>query len=440
MVREGHSEILDIAIENGVISEVAKPGTVGTSREVIDATGLHVLPGAVDVHFHCRAPSHPERGTFGSETRAAAAGGVTTILEMPIADPPCSTPEVLKSRRELGERESHVDFGLFSGAALGSAATAESMVEAGAVGFKLFTHLPPPDRFEEFHGLWAATEEDIRAALETVAATELRCTVHAENQQLIEQYESETDSEGLISRPPVIESAAISILSTLAKETGARVHIAHMTSAAAVEALTAAKDTAAVLTGETCPHYLIFNEQQIHEYGSFVKVAPPLRTAEDNKALWEAVASGVIDVVASDHAPFTPEEKQVPYDAAPRGIPGVEMMVPVLLDAATQGRLPLERAVSALSETPAQLFSLFPKKGAIRPGSDADLILWDSRENSVVSLESLVSRSGGSAVVYNGMDLNGRIRRTLVRGATVFRDGQVTGAPRGRFVRPTERS
>lgn len=437
VVRDGASDLLDIAIDGEVISEVGSPGSLGSSREVIDATGLQVLPGAVDVHFHCRAPSHPERGTFASETRAASVGGVTTVLEMPISDPPCSTVEVLEARKKLGESECHVDFALYSGAALGSAAAAEAMVEAGAVGFKLFTHDPPPDRLEEFSGLWASTEDDIRGALEVVASTGLRCAVHAENQRLIEEYEKKTDSNGLVMRPPVVESAAISMLGSMAKDTGALVHIAHMASAAAVDAVVEAKQAGVAITGETCPHYLIFNETHIQEHGSFVKVAPPLRSPVDNSALWNAVIAGDIDVVASDHAPFTPREKQVPYDLAPRGIPGVELMVPVLLDSVVKGMLTLERAVSVLSEIPAQLFGLYPQKGAIRPGSDADLILWDRNElNNVVSLESLVSRSGGSAAVYNGMTLDGRIKRTLVRGSTVSLDGRVVGESQGRFVRP----
>lgn len=437
VVTGSRTEVHDIAIDAGTISEVGSPGTVGAGREEIDATNLYVLPGAVDAHFHCRAPSHPERGTFASETRAAAAGGVTTVLEMPVSDPPCSTPEVLRSRRKLGESECHVDFGLFAGAAV-EEPIAQAMVESGAIGFKLFTHRPPPERVTEFQGLWAESEDGIYSALETVATTGLPCTVHAENQSLIARFEARLINGGPSSRPPVIEAAAIALLGAIARDTGARVHIAHMSSGAAAEALVAAKAGAKV-TGETCPHYLIFNEDHVREFGSLVKVAPPLRTAADNKALWEAVATGSIEVIASDHAPFTAEEKGVPYESAPRGIPGVEAMVPVVLDAVARGVLTLERAVHALSESPARLFGLYPKKGALREGSDADVVLWDPRDENTLRLESFQSRSGGSAIAYHGLVLRGRLRRTLLRGQTVYRDGEVVGDALGRFVQPSGR-
>jgi allantoinase len=436
VVREGRSEVLDVAVTDGVIADLGTVGTLGAAFKVIDAEGMHVLPGAVDVHFHCRAPSHPERGTFGTETRAAAAGGVTTVLEMPISDPPCTTPEVFEARRRLGEAECHVDFGLFSGAALSSAAAAEEMAEHGAVGFKLFTHLPPPDRIQEFVGLWASTPDGIRAAFEIVGPTGLPCTVHAEDQRLLDMYEVDRQSYSSKAQPTAIESSAVELVGSIALETGAHVHIAHMTSADAVDALDGARRRGANITAETCPHYLLFNEQQIELHGPFVRVSPPLRTPRDNKVLWEAVSSGLIDVVASDHAPFTPEEKRVPYEVAPRGIPGIELMVPGILDATTRGQLTIERATMALAERPASIFGLSPRKGRIEPGADADLVIWDSREVTKVSLESLLTRSGGSAAVYDGLELRGRIKRTILRGMTVFEDGAVKGEPGGRFVRP----
>lgn len=438
VVDSGHSQVGDIAVDGGLIVEVTEPGAAGPSRETIDATDLLVLPGAVDVHFHCRAPSHPERGTFATETQAAAAGGVTTVLEMPISDPPCSTPAVLQARKELGERESHVDFGLFAGAALKTTSEAEAMVDAGAIAFKLFTHAPPPDRLGEFEGLWAASEDEIRAALEVVAPTGLRITVHAENQALIERFESEKDHNGHVLRPPEIEGTAISMLGVLAKETDARIHIAHMTSAHAVDALAKAKKGGAEITGETCPHYLALHEKHITQFGPYVKVAPPLRTPADNQTLWDAINEGVIDVVASDHAPFTPAEKQVPYDQAPRGIPGVELMLPMMFDAADRGLIDLETAVRVLSEMPAKLFGLYPKKGVIAAGSDADFVLMNTQVLWTVDINSLLSRSGGSAAVYDGMSLKGRVDRTMVRGTTVFLDGEIVGPSEGRFVRPLQ--
>ena len=428
--------MLDIAVDGEHIAALGQQGSLGRAKETIDATGLTVFPGVVDVHFHCRAPSHPERGTFGSETKAAAAGGVTTVLEMPISDPACSTPEVFLNRKALADEECYVDFGLFSGAALKSRGNVDAMVEIGAVGFKLFTHDPPPNRDSEFNGLWASTDEAIGEALELISETRLTCTVHAESQELLTKYESQVNESGFVPRPPEIEAAAIDLLGRIAKKTGAKVHIAHMSSEASVEALTRARVGTSRISGETAPHYLIFGEDQIREFGSFVRVAPPLRTANDNESLWKALRSGIIEVVASDHAPFTPADKDVPYEVAPRGIPGIELMLPVIMDAVNDGHVTLEQAVKALTEAPARLFGLFPQKGAIRPGSDADLVLWDSGSTMRVALDSLRSRSAGSAVVYDGKTLAGRLERTILRGKTVFDHDSIVGESRGQFVRP----
>lgn len=440
LVTEGTSSVLDLAIDGELISAVGPQGSLGSAKEFIDASGQLVLPGMVDAHFHCRAPSHPERGTFESETKAAAAGGVTTVLEMPVSDPACSTPEVLLSRKSLGEAECFVDFGLFSGGALGTAERAEAMADVGAIGFKVFTHNPPVGREREFDGLWASSDSDIYRALSVIAPTGLTCTVHAENQSLIDMFDGRSTTEASAQRPPVIESASIALLGALSAATGAKVHIAHMSSAASVEALAAAQINGQLVSGETAPHYLVFTEADIDEFGSFVRVAPPLRTKADNDHLWEAVVSGLIGVVASDHAPFTPAEKEVPYDEAPRGIPGIELMLPVMLDAAARGVLTVETAVRSMTEAPARLFGLFPKKGALSVGSDADIVLWDSNAISRIKLDLLLSCSAKSAIAYDGKSYAGQIVRTILRGRTVFKGGAVVGEPRGRFVRPMRRT
>lgn len=436
MVSDGKTLPLDVAVVGESVAEVGPHGSLGPAKSVIDAEGHYVLPGVVDGHFHCRAPSHPERGTFATETMAAAAGGVTTVLEMPVSDPACSTPEVFEARRALGESQCYVDFGLFSGAALGSSGKADAMAGLGAIGFKLFTHDPPPGRDREFAGLWASSDDDIHTALSIVASTGLPCTVHAENQKLIDKFQNASSAEHQSPRPPVIESASIALLGALSRDSGARVHVAHMSSLAAVEALMAARTNSDLITGETAPHYLVFNEKDIDEYGSFVRVAPPLRSSEDNDALWDALNSGLIDIVASDHAPFTVSDKSVPYEDAPRGIPGIEMMLPVMMDAVSRGIIALEHSVRVITEHPARLFGLFPKKGAVSAGSDADLVIWDPGSDTVVELDSFLSRSGASAVAYNGKSYQGRLQRTILRGKTVFENGAIVGDSRGEFVRP----
>src|SRR5581483_754357 len=161
VVSDGSVLRVDVGIEGGQIAEIGEPGALGPGRADIDAAGLHVLPGGIDVHFHCRSPSHPERGDFASETAAAAAGGVTTVFEMPISDPACSTPDVFQNRRMLASSHAHVNVALYSGAVLGDAGETTRMAEIGAIGFKLFTIEPSPERTREFAGLWATSEGKI---------------------------------------------------------------------------------------------------------------------------------------------------------------------------------------------------------------------------------------------------------------------------------------
>jgi len=462
VVSDGRSRPADVGVDGEQIAEVSPHGGLGPARREIDASGLLVMPGAVDAHFHCRAPSHPQRATFASESRAAASSGVTTLFEMPISNPPCSTPETFEARRRLGEAESLVDFALYAGAGITDPARAEAMAECGAIGFKLFTHQPPPDRMDEFEGLWAAGPDEIYDCLSTVAATGLRCAVHSESQQFIDRFRMDPDQFGHPSRPPIVEAAAVGLVATIVREVGFPAHIVHLTSRLAAEEVEGAQALGADLSAESCPHYLMFDETDIAHFGSFVKVAPPLRTVEDTAYLWKSLADGTVSVVASDHAPFTPEEKKSPvytdaiwlptrgahrfsseqrkaaaeYAAAGQGIPSLEMLVPTMLDAGLIGRFPLERAVEVLTANPAKLFGVFPRKGVVAPGSDADLVLVDPDGSLTVDSSRFLSRSGGSGIVYDGLRLTGRVLTTFSRGRMVYTEGGVTADSGGRFVSP----
>jgi dihydroorotase (multifunctional complex type) len=434
VVSDGTTAALDVGIEAGRIVEVDETGKLGPARQELDATGLHVLPGAIDVHFHCRAPSHPERGTFDSETRAAAAGGVTTIFEMPVSDPACSTPEVFRQRRSLAEREANVNFAIYSGAALSAAAAAEMAAE-GAIAFKLFTLTPAPDREVEFRGLWASGEPAILDALAAVASTGLPCVIHAENEPLISYYESLETDGGVGARPPIVEAVAIAQVAALAKEAAARVHIAHVTSRSALDAVRGAVAMGAAVSAETCPQYLMLDSGAVERYGGVAKIAPPLRERADSEALWDGLRDGTISLVASDHAPFLVHEKRdVAYALAPQGLPTVELLVPVLLDAAVKGRLPLELAVALITSAPARLFGLHPEKGRIAPGSDADLALVSLTDVFRPRPESLMTRAAGCGIVFGDMSLQARVRKTIVNGRLVYADGTLLSPPSGRFT------
>lgn len=439
VVTDGSSRPADVGVELGVITEVSSQGGLGAARREIDATGLLVIPGAVDAHFHCRAPSHPERATFASESRAAASSGITTFFEMPISNPPCSTPEAFLERRELGEAESLIDFALYSGAGFSDPVRVEAMAECGAIGFKLFTHDPPPERIVEFEGLYASGPDEIYECLAAVAEVGLRCAVHAENQAFIEHFRKTSNELGHPNRPAMVEAAAVALVATIAREVDLPAHIVHITSRLATEEVRAAQSLGADLSAESCPHYLLLDESYIAKFGNFVKVAPPLRTVEDVAYLWKSLLDGALSVVASDHAPFTYEEKAAAdFASSGQGIPSLEMLVPTMLDAGLSGSFPLERAVEVMTANPAKLFGIYPRKGTVSPGGDADLVLVDPEGSLTVDSERFLARSGRSGKVYDGMNLRGRVLTTLSHGRVIFTDGRVVGEGGGRLVVPDE--
>ncbi len=445
MTPEGQKQ-LDIALENGKIVALLEPDGLVQARETIDATGLHLLPGAIDIHFHVRAPAHPQRGTWESETRAAAAGGVTTVFEMPISKPCCATPDIFNSRREQAEREAVVNFALYGAPGMRKREYVLGMKDAGAIAFKIFTTSAVKGREDEFDGLCVPEEFEQLEVLELVQETGLVLVVHAESNPLLEYYSQRVKATGRNdaathgeSRPPVVEALAIAKIAVLNDLIGAKLHIAHVTSRHALETLRKWQGLQDI-TGETCPQYLLFSEAELERYGSYAKINPPLRTLDDNAALWEGISDGTLLSVTTDHSPFTVEEKErarTDIWLAPPGAPGVEMLVPMLLDAAAQGKITLEQAVDLMSTNGAKRFGIYPRKGAIQLGADADLILVNLEAKTVVDKYKEFSQARENDFFFDGKTFQGRVERTIVGGKTVFANGQVMGLPGdGKFVRP----
>jgi allantoinase len=446
VVTERGVEALDVGIVGERIAALVRRGTPLEAETVIDAEGQLVIPGAVDIHFHCRAPAYPERGDFATETRAAAAGGVTTIFEMPISKPCCATGDIFRSRKALGEANAYVNFALYGAPGLLKRHEVQDMAAEGAVAFKIFTTAAPAGRDDEFDGLCLPTTDGLYQALQLVRETGLVVTIHAEDNPLLEWHTAQLKAAGRNdiaahgeSRPPHVEALSIASVLTMNEAIGANIHIAHVSSAAALNALRRFKRDGATATGETCPHYLFFTEADMERVGPYAKINPPLRSAADQSALWEGLADGSLMAVTTDHSPFTVEEKErarTDIWRTPPGAPGVEELLLGMMDAALNGRISLDHAVRLISTNGAQRFGVYPQKGAIAVGTDADIVIYDPQQTTTIHPDMLFSKAKACDKLYEGKTFRGRVRRTLVNGRTVFHNGEILGQPGwGKFVR-----
>jgi allantoinase len=447
VVTERGVEPLDVAIKGEQIAALLAPGSGVEAKERIDAAGMYVLPGAIDIHFHCRAPAYPQRGDFATETRAAAAGGVTTIFEMPISKPCCATGDIFRMRKGLAEADAYVNFGLYAAPGLLDRAAIADMVNEGAIGFKIFMTAPPKGRDDEFEGLCLPHVPELYQALQLVAETGLVCAVHAENNQLLEWHTAQLieDKRNDVpahgeSRPPHVEALAIATLLTLNKSIGAQLHIAHVSGKEPLEVIQAFRAAGEAVTGETCPHYLFFTEDDLERVGPYAKINPPLRKDEDVEAVWNGILDGSLMAVTTDHSPFTVEEKErarTDIWATPPGAPGVQELLMGMMDAALTGKMSVEQAIALVSTNGAKRFGVYPQKGAIAVSSDADIVLYDPNETTTIHEDMLFSKAAACDRLYEGMTFQGRVVRTICNGTTVYMDGEVVGERGGgKFVRP----
>jgi allantoinase len=437
----------DVGIEQDKIVLVARSGGLPEARREINAEGCLVLPGVIDIHFHVRAPGYPERGTFVTETEAAAAGGVTTVLEMPISTPGCARTDILESRKALGQAQALVNFGLYGAPGLLDRGEIMGMAEAGACGFKVFTHATPKGREDEFLGICIEDAGDVYRALEMVKETGLMISFHAENERMIQLFEQRIRATGRVdpaafieSRPPVVEAMSVAELRTLCRAVNTHVHIAHVSCADALKELQAGQAEGLPMTGETCPHYLLFSAADMLKHGPFAMIKPPLRTPADQAALWAGLLDGSLMAITTDHSPFTLAEKERGIDNIWKGAigaPGVEGLTQFVLTEALRGRYSLEQAVKFICTQPAKLFGFYPQKGVIQPGADADVTIYDPRPEVTVDSSRWFSKSRVTERLYHGLSMQGMVHSTIVNGTVVYDQGKITAEPgTGRFVQP----
>ena len=391
-----------------------------------------VMPGLVDTHVHVNSPGRTEWEGFRSATRAAAAGGVTTLIDMPLNSiPPTTTLAGFKTKLEQARDECSVDVGFWGGVVPGNTEQLAPMLEAGVVGFKCFLVPSGVDEFEH------VTEEHLRLAMPELARLDALLIVHAELPGPIKANgRSSSDYEVFLdSRPRAAENEAIELMIRLSREFGARVHIVHLSSADAIPMLREAQAAGVKITAETCPHYLYFAAEKIAAGATEFKCCPPIREEENRERLWEGLADGTIDFVVSDHSPCPGEMKlreSGDFMKAWGGIASLQLRLPVVWTEARRRGFSLLDVTKWLCANSARQVSLEGRKGVIAAGADADLVIWNPDQQFKVAPGTLHHRH--KITPYEGETLSGIVQQTFLRGRKIYDGDHFTDAPLGQML------
>ncbi len=413
----------DIAVEGGKITfNGAK------NPRKIDCSGMLILPGAIDSHVHFRAPGGESREDWLTGSRAAVSGGVTTVLDMPNNNPAAKTLHLLREKRRTAEKLSLCNFGFFLGAANDNAREIMKL-EKGAV--KLY--------YGSSTGSLLTNEERmVKAIFEICRKKNLLVAVHAESESIMNEnmkrfrdHDNPNPKIHSEIRSMECETEAVKELLGIQRKTGNRLHFCHISTAEAAGIITEAKEGNSNITFEVCPHHLFLSEADYKRLGNFAKVNPPLRTKKDCRTLWNFVKGGRVDIIATDHAPHTLEEKKRDYWHAPSGIPSVENMLPLLLNECSKGEIPPEKIAQLVCENPAKIFGM-KSKGHIKDGFDADLVVVDMQAERTIQNEKQYTKCRWSP--YDGWRLKGWPVMAIVNGNIVFERGKFNEADKGCMV------
>ena len=415
---------VDVAVRDERIAAIGNIDAA-TAGQIVDAAGLTVLPGVVDTQVHFREPGNEHKEDIESGTRAAALGGVTAVFEMPNTDPSTTTAPALQDKLDRARGRAWTDYAFFVGAAPENAEhLGELETLPGCCGVKMFMG-------SSTGNLLVADDETVRRVL---ANGTRRVAVHAEDEpRLIERQGERVEGDPAshpVWRDEVTAITATKRLLALARETGRRVHVLHVTTAEEVAILAEAKDIA---TCEITPQHLTLVAPDCYErLGTYAQMNPPIRAQRHMEGLWAGVRDGVFDVVGSDHAPHTAEEKATAYPASPSGMPGVQTQLPLLLDHVNAGRMTLARLVDLVCSGPARIYGI-AAKGRIAVGYDGDFTLVDLKARREITADWLASKCGWSP--FEGKTVTGWPMGTIVRGQVVMREGELANAPAGTPVR-----
>jgi allantoinase len=449
VVKNGYVVTPQETFKGGVAIAGEKFVSIGTDdslpdgNEVIDARGKHILPGLIDAHVHFREPGLTYKEDFGTGSTAAVCGGITTVIDMPNVIPPTADAEQVRVKQRLAEEKSLVDFGVLAVVVQTNTAEILSMAEAGAIGFKIFFgetigNLPFPD------------DGMCLEAFANITKTQLPLGIHAENRQIMHYWTNKLKSEGKndpvyweSSRPYLCEAESVAHALFFAEHFGTKLHVLHMSSKQAAQLVKQAKERGLRVTAETGPHYLLREPKDMVEVGPLLKMNPPVRTRDHGDALWEGLLNGHVDMIATDHSPHTLEEKgsditgkllkPAIWDCI-SGFAGVETGVPLMLTEVNKGRMSLNHYVKLASENPARVWQIYPRKGAIRLGSDGDVTIVDMEKEAVIDANKLHSKN--KPTPWHGWKVKGVPICTIVRGHVQMRDGEPVGKPIGRMQRP----
>lgn len=423
--RGGRFDRSDIALEGEKIAEIGLE-LRGSFASEIDASGFWVLPGLIDIHVHFREPGLAHKEGWENGSRAAVRGGATAVFEVQNNEPLSVDAARIRQRHDLAAK-GLVDFGCYGNLLPQSLPQLREMAPL-VPAFKLF--------MGGSTGMDGIPDRKLLGKLFAAAADAGRPIVaHCEDEGLLSPLVSKaggaTAADHHRLRPPEAETRSIRTAIELAQDTGVALHIFHLSTAGGADLVEAAKSKGLSVTASVSPHNLFFSREDVARLGNRLKVNPPIQGGEDRARLREALARGVIDAVATDHAPHLRSEKERSYAEAPAGVPSVEFLLPLLLSAVDSGVLPCARAIEAASEEPARIFGI-RGKGRVEPGFDADLVLIDPEASHEVGSADVVSRAGWTP--YEGRRLRGFPRCTIVRGKAVFQAGRFAAGPWGRPV------
>ena len=420
-----------VLIRGGRIVAVESFDQIPEGTAVEDFGDLLVLPGLVDTHVHINDPGRADWEGFATATAAAAVGGITTLVDMPLnSDPVTTTPGALAAKRDAARGRLRVDCGFFGGLVPGNLDQVEPLADAGVLGFKVFLCHSGIDEFPNVE------ESDLRLAMPILARRGLPLLAHAEivpgSAEPMDPSDPGRYAAWLASRPDAWEVDAIRLLIGLCRETRCRVHVVHLATADALPMIAEARAEGLPLTVETCPHYLTFAAEEVPDGDPRYKCAPPIRSLENRERLWEGLRAGLIDTIGTDHSPAPPALKHLDSGDLRRawgGIASLQLSLPAVWTEARRRGFAIEDLARCMAARPAKLVGLSGRKGSIAPGRDADLVVFDPDATSVVDPASLHHRH--PATPYEGRRLVGRVVATYLRGSRIAADGQPEGDPRG---------